>query len=79
MPKIAESQNVDLSKYMRLESPAPAPAQADGAVPPPPAPDAPSAFMRCPMPPISRSVDGLRQFYRSGVPQTRLIAPNSTL
>lgn len=33
----------------------------------------PSMFLRCPLPGIKAYPDGLRQYYSSGVPQTRLI------
>lgn len=78
MPRIAQSQDVDLGRY------GPAMAMMEGApasntVPAPPAVDAPSPFMRCPMPAMSRSVDGLRQFYRAGIPQLRILSTPSLL
>jgi len=46
---------------------------------PPPVTDTPvyNQFIRCPLPQISTISypDNLRQFYRSGVPQTRIVTP----
>lgn len=33
-------------------------------------------FVKCPLPGISVAPDSLRQFYRSGIPQHRTIAPS---
>ena len=38
-----------------------------------------NTFLVCPMPLVSANPDGLRQFYRSGVPQIRLVPPGRTL
>ena len=63
----------DLSKYERLNV-----ASADVANHNPPAPsDTPgiNTMLVCPIPLLSATSDGLRQYYKSGVPQFRLVPP----
>ena len=65
----------DLSKYERVE---PVSAGVQHQVPTP-QDSGYSSTLICPMPLVSAAPDGLRQFYRSGIPQYRLIPPGRAI
>lgn len=66
MASIEESTNIDMSQYRPIDPP-----QNTGA------PDVSkpefNAFLRTPIPLINASSDSLRQFYRGGIPQYRVV------
>jgi hypothetical protein len=74
MPSLAQSiqaaRDLPRDQFQEVQ---PAPATAN---PTPPLSDnfaMMNQFLRCPLPPIHSNPDSLRQFYRGGVPQYRLI------
>lgn len=78
MPTLKASiRQVDTSTLKRLPAAEDMPRGVPAGLPLPPSAGTPSlnCFLRCPMPNVTAQVDALRQFYRDGLPQHRIILP----